>query len=64
MFQKGKTLNQRKNLPIECAQGDQPVLCPNRGVCVHQSSAVPNDGGVFVAAVFPWCVEGGDVKNQ
>ena len=25
-----KTISQRKNLPIECAQGDQPLRCPNR----------------------------------
>ena len=27
---KKKTISQRKNLPIECAQGDQPLRCPNR----------------------------------
>ena len=27
---KKKTVSQRKNLPIECAQGDQPLRCPNR----------------------------------
>ena len=27
-----KTISQRKNLPIECAQGDQPLRCPNRVV--------------------------------
>ena len=45
-----ETTSQRKNLPIECAQGDQPVRCPNPGFCVHQSSAVPFGGGVFVVA--------------
>ena len=25
----GKNISQRKNLPIECAQGDQPLRCPN-----------------------------------
>ena len=34
----GKIINQRKNLPIECAQGDQP---PNRVFCVKEPSAVP-----------------------
>ena len=29
---KKKTISQRKNLPIECAQGDQPLRCPNRVV--------------------------------
>ena len=27
---KKNTISQRKNLPIECAQGDQPLRCPNR----------------------------------
>ena len=27
-----KTISQRKYLPIECAQGDQPLRCPNRVV--------------------------------
>ena len=27
---KTKNISQRKNLPIECAQGDQPLRCPNR----------------------------------
>ena len=26
-----KSISQRKNLPIECVQGDQPVGCPNVG---------------------------------
>ena len=25
-----KTISQRQKLPIECAQGDQPLRCPNR----------------------------------
>ena len=29
---KKKTISQRKYLPIECAQGDQPLRCPNRVV--------------------------------
>ena len=29
---KKKNISQRKNLPIECAQGDQPLRCPNRVV--------------------------------
>ena len=27
---KEKNVSQRRNLPIECAQGDQPLRCPNR----------------------------------
>ena len=46
----GKIYKQTKDLPIECAQGDQPMRCPNRCFCVHRSSAVPSRGGVFVAA--------------
>ena len=45
-----KAIRQRKKLPIECAQGDQPVRCPNRGFCAHQPSAVPSGDGVFVVA--------------
>ncbi len=29
---KKKNISQRKYLPIECAQGDQPLRCPNRVV--------------------------------
>ena len=28
-FQKEKNYIERKNLPIECAQGDRPAQCPN-----------------------------------
>ena len=35
-FKMVKTIRQRKNLPIECAQGDQPVRCPNRVFCVNE----------------------------
>ncbi len=38
---KKKTISQRKNLPIECAQGDQPLRCPNRVSWVKEPSAVP-----------------------
>ena len=38
---KKKTISQRKNLPIECAQGDQPLRCPNRVFWVNEPSAVP-----------------------
>ena len=31
---KKKTISQRKNLPIECAQGDQRLRCPNRSMVV------------------------------
>ena len=46
----GRLKRKKSNKPIECAQGDQPARCPNRGFCVQQSSAVPSGGGVFV-----WC---------
>ena len=42
---KKKTISQRKNLPIECAQGDQPLRCPNRGSCARYPWAVPSGGG-------------------
>ena len=31
---KKKNISQRKNLPIECAQGDQRLRCPNRSMVV------------------------------
>ena len=40
-FQKEKTISQRKNLPIECAQGDRPARCPNHFFAVNEPSAVP-----------------------
>ena len=40
-FQKKTPISQRKNLPIECAQGDQPLRCPNRVFWVNEPSAVP-----------------------
>ena len=49
-FREKKHINQRKNLPIECAQGDQPVRCPNRFFVAHQPSAVLSGGGVLVLA--------------
>ena len=49
-FRGKQTISQRKNLPIEWAQGDQPARCPNPVFCVHQPSAVPSAGGVFVVA--------------
>ena len=48
--QAGGGRSQRTNLPIVCAQGGQPVRCPNRVFCVHQPSAVPSGGGVLVVA--------------
>ena len=36
------TINQGKKLPMECAQGDQPVRCPNRCFCLHEPAAVPS----------------------
>ena len=33
--------SQRKNLPIECAQGDRPARCPNHFLCVNEPSTVP-----------------------
>ena len=50
-FQKKKTMNQRKNFPIECAPGDQPARCPHRVFCVNEPSAVPSGGGVLVVGV-------------
>ena len=38
---KKKTISQRKNLPIECAQGDRPARCPNHFFAVNEPSAVP-----------------------
>ena len=53
---KGKKRSQKNNLLIECAQGDQLVRCPNRGVCVHQSSS---GGGIFVVFCGAWlCFHG------
>ena len=40
-FQREKTISQRKNLPIECAQGDRPARCPNHYFAVNEPSAVP-----------------------
>ena len=42
-FQKEKNYKAKKNLPIECAQGDEPVRCPN-GVFVR-TSVQPFHGG-------------------
>ena len=40
-FQRKKSTSQRKNLPIECAQGDRPARCPNHFFAVNKPSAVP-----------------------
>ena len=40
-FQRKTTISQRKNLPIECAQGDRPARCPNHFFAVNEPSAVP-----------------------
>ena len=40
-FQKKKELYSKKNLPIECAQGEQPARCPNHFFAVNEPSAVP-----------------------
>ena len=40
-FQRKKPISQRKNLPIECAQGDRPARCPNHFFAVNEPSAVP-----------------------
>ena len=40
-FKEKKTISQRKNLPIECAQGDRPARCPNHFFAVNLPSAVP-----------------------
>ena len=61
-FRQKKRLGQRKNLLIQFVHGHQPARCPNRVLCVHQPSAVPSVGGVFVVlVVFARCVGGGDV---
>ena len=41
---------------IECAQGDQPLRCPNRIFCAHLASDVPFGGGVLVVASFAMVV--------
>ena len=48
-FQKKKEVY-RKNLPIECAQGDRPARCPNHFFAVNEPSAVP----------WWWCAVGWD----
>ena len=40
----------KKEFAFGIAQGDPPARCPNRGVCVHQPSAVPSGVGVLVVA--------------
>ena len=40
-FQRKTPISQRKNLPIECAQGDRPARCPNHFFAVNEPSAVP-----------------------
>ena len=40
-FKRGNKYKPKKTLPIECAQGDQPVRCPNRVFCVNEPSAAP-----------------------
>ena len=40
-FQRKNTISQRKNLPIECAQGDRPARCPNHFFAVNEPSADP-----------------------
>ena len=47
-----KKLNQRKNLPIECGQGDEAVRCPNRIFCAGGTSLQPFHGG---DAPWWWC---------
>ena len=34
-------IQQRKNLPVECAQGDRPARCPNHFFAVKEPSAAP-----------------------
>ena len=40
-FQRKRIISQRKNLPIECAEGDRPARCPNHFFAVNEPSAVP-----------------------
>ena len=56
-FRGKRTINERKDLPIECAQGDEAVWCPDRFFCSHQPSAIPFGGGWLCS----WCFGGGDV---
>lgn len=43
--------NQRKTLPIECVQRDQPMRCPN----------LLREPAFSRLVLFPWCVGAGDV---
>ena len=44
------TLRQRKNFPIECAQGDQSLRCPNRVFLSGRTSLQPfHDGDVVTS---------------
>ena len=52
---KGKKISQRKNLPVECAQGDQPVRSPNGGCWAHHPAAVPSGGGGFCGGWLCFC---------
>ena len=53
-FQEKKPISWRKNLPIELAQGHQPVWCPRRVFCVYQPSAVQFWWSLVVSVVCRW----------
>ena len=60
-FRGKNTIGQTKNLTIDCAQGHQPVSCPNR---IFARTRLQPFRLVVVLwwwlVAFPWCVGGGD----
>ena len=56
-FQRKKTISQRKNLPIECAQGDRPARCPNHFFAVNEPSAVPWWWCFVLWSEVFWCLD-------
>ena len=56
-FQRKKTISQRKNLPIECAQGDRPARCPNHFFAVNEPSAVPRWWCFVLWSEVFWCLD-------
>ena len=71
-FRGERTYKPTKEFALECAQGHQPVRCPNRVfffvcvcvcVCVRTSLQPIRLVVVFWwwLVVFPWCAGGGDV---
>ena len=67
MSKGNKTIRQRKNLPIDCVQGDQPLRCPNRDFLCAPASLRPFPlvvAFLWWLVALPWCVGGGDVRNH